>query len=81
MDIQESRPEKFAKFIINTHSTIRETAKNFGYSKSTVHNDLSKKLKKINIGLFEKVDEILKKNFSEKHIRGGLATQKKYKKN
>ncbi len=68
----------FANHINNTHDTIRKTAKIFGYSKSTIHNDLSKKLKRIDPVLHEDIRVILEKNFSEKHLRGGEATKKKY---
>lgn len=68
----------FANHINNTHDTIRKTAKIFGYSKSTIHNDLSKKLKRIDPVLYEDIRVILEKNFSEKHLRGGEATKKKY---
>ena len=68
----------FANHINNTHDTIRKTAKIFGYIKSTIHNDLSKKLKRIDPVLHEDIRVILEKNFSEKHLRGGEATKKKY---
>ena len=75
-----SRAEQFAQYIIDNNSTIRKTAKYFDISKSTVHNDVSKKLKNENYRLYVKVKKILVKNFQEKHIRGGLSTQLKYKK-
>ncbi len=68
----------FASYIIDNNATIRQTAKAFGYSKSTVHNDIQKKLKKCNKQLFEKVKIILENNFSNKHIRGGESTKQKY---
>lgn len=71
----------FAKYIVFNNATIRETARYYGYSKSTVHNDISKKLRKINSVLYEEVRVILQNNFFEKHIRGGLATKNKYEKN
>ena len=67
-----------AQHIYNTHDTIRKTAKIYGYSKSTVHNDVSIKLKTIDYGLYEKTKKILEENFNEKHIRGGEATKRKY---
>lgn len=67
-----------ANHIYSTHDTIRKTAKIYGYSKSTIHNDVSIKLKDIDQGLYEKTKEVLDKNFAEKHIRGGEATKKKY---
>lgn len=68
-----------ANHIINTHDTIRKTASVFGYSKSTIHHDVSVKLKKIDYGLYKKTKDILDENFADKHIRGGEATKKKYK--
>lgn len=70
-----------AKHIVLTGNTLRQTAKFFGVSKSTVHLDMSKRLKKINIDLYLKVSKKLDFNFSQKHIRGGNSTAKKYKKN
>ena len=78
--ILRSRPEQFAIFIIDKNSTIRKCAIEFGVSKSTVHNDLSKKLKGVNKFLYLKVYEVLNENFKEKHIRGGNSTRLKYKK-
>lgn len=72
------REEMFAKFILENHCTIRFTARNFNTSKSTVHNDVSNKLKKTNYSLYLKVKKILDQNFNEKHIRGGQATKNKY---
>ena len=68
----------FAEYINETHNTIRKTADVFGYSKSTVHSDLSKRLGNIDFDLYLKIKEILDKNFAEKHIRGGEATKHKY---
>ncbi len=73
-----SRPENFARYIIDNNATIRQTAKAFNYSKSLVHNDVSNKLKKINFDLYIEVKRILDKNFKERHIRGGEATRLKY---
>lgn len=67
-----------AKYMIETKGTIRETAEKFLISKSTVHIDLSKRLKKIDKKMFEKIKKILDFNFQEKHIRGGNSTKKKY---
>ena len=74
----KSREEEFAIYIINQNSTIRDCARYFGYGKSTVHKDLSIKLKKTNKFLYQKVYQILDKNFREKHLRGGLSTKLKY---
>ena len=72
------RCEKFAEYLIEHKTTVRDTAKKFGYSKSTVHKDITEKLYKINYTLFIEVDKILQLNKSERHLRGGEATRKKY---
>lgn len=68
----------FANYIVLTKSTIRRTAQVFGVSKSTVHNDVSQKLKLSNFKLYEQVHSILRNNFELKHLRGGEATRNKY---
>ena len=73
------RVTMLANHILSTHDTIRKTAKVFSLSKSTVHNDVSKRLYKIDRVLYLKVQKILDEHFREKHIRGGEATRKKYK--
>lgn len=73
------RTKQIANYIIETKSTIRQTAKVFSMAKSTVHYDLQYRLKYIDSDLFEQVKKILKINFEEKHIRGGEATKNKYK--
>ena len=67
-----------AQYLIDNKATVRETAKRFGISKSTVHKDLTDKLYKINLFLYNEVDKILQMNKSERHIRGGEATKQKY---
>ena len=74
----EERCEKMARYLIENKSTVRETAKKFGVSKSTVHKDITDKLYKINIFLYNEVKDILQINKSERHLRGGEATRKKY---
>ena len=74
-----SREEIFAIFIIDNNSTIRKCADYYKISKSTVHNDISKKLIKTNKFLYYRVYRVLNKNLKERHIRGGLATREKYK--
>lgn len=74
----KTRPEKFAIYIIDNKCTIRECAKEFDISKSTVHNDLSKKLKNINKFLYIQVYKVLDKNLQERSMRGGMATKLKY---
>ena len=74
------RPQQLGQFIIENNCTIRNAAFAFGISKSTVHVDVSHKLKDINYELYKKVKVVLNKNFLERNIRGGLATKNKYKK-
>lgn len=74
----EERATIIAKYILDKNSTVRQTAKNFGISKSTVHKDITERLELINPSLAEEVKEVLEKNKSERHIRGGLATKLKY---
>lgn len=74
----KSREERFANYIIDNNSTIRKCAEVFGYSKSTVHNDLSKKLKNTNRFLYYQVYKVLNQNLKERHYRGGNATRLKY---
>lgn len=78
MDI-ESRTLQEAKYICDNKTTIRETAKHFGVSKSTAHLDLSKRLPAIDSYLFYQVKDILEFNFAVRHIRGGESTKKKFK--
>lgn len=77
----DDRAISLAQYIINAKATIRQTATIFGYSKSTVHNDVSKKLKHLNARLYNQVHLILKNNFEIKHLRGGESTKRKYAKN
>ena len=72
------RSELFASYIIETNSTVRDAASYFGISKSTVHKDVTEKLKIVNPPLFGAVREILDKNKSIRHLRGGEATKKRY---
>lgn len=68
------------KYIVLTGATVRQCATEFGISKSTVHSDITKKLPQCDRVLYEKVYAILQLNKSERHIRGGMATKKKYEK-
>lgn len=74
----DERCENLGKYIIDNDSTVRETAKHFGISKSTVHKDITEKLSKLNFSLYCEVQKILQKNKLERHIRGGEATKQKY---
>lgn len=77
LDIEE-RAKIFATYIIETKSTVRATAKKFNISKSTVHKDISERLERFNPILANEAKKILEINKKERHIRGGLATKKKY---
>lgn len=74
----EERAVEVANFIINANATVRETAKKFGISKSTVHKDITDRVEKINPDLAKDVRRVLEVNKAERHIRGGLATREKY---
>ena len=74
----EERVVKLAQYIIDSKDTVRGAAKKFGVSKSTVHKDVSDRLKKTNPNLAKEVREILDKNKAERHLRGGRATKLKY---
>ena len=74
----EERAVEVANFIIGKKATVRETAKKFGISKSTVHKDVTERLVKINPTLAGEARRVLEVNKNERHIRGGLATKEKY---
>ncbi len=76
-DIEE-RAVQMGEYIVENRVTVRETAKKFGISKSSVHKDVTERLKKINPSLYSKVRTILDINKAERHIRGGIATHNKY---
>jgi len=77
-DFIEKRACDLAVYVIETGATVRAAAQHFGISKSTVHKDLTYRLKQSNYGLYLQVREILDRNKQERHIRGGMATRKKY---
>jgi len=74
----EDRAVEVAKYIIESNATVRETAKKFGISKSTVHKDVTERLQKINPNLATRARQVLDVNKAERHLRGGLATRDKY---
>lgn len=76
----EKRCVDLAHYIVETKSTVRATAAVFGISKSTVHNDVTKRLSTINPILCSDVKKVLDENKAERHIRGGMATKEKYNK-
>ncbi len=77
-DSIEQRVITLANYIIDSKDTVRGAARKFGVSKSTVHKDLSERIKKINPALAAEVRIILDENKAERHIRGGMATKLKY---
>ena len=79
-DNMETRARELAVYIIENRTTIRAAAKRFGISKSTVHKDLTQRLQYYDLGLYRQVRQVLAINKAERHIRGGLATKNKYRK-
>ena len=77
-DYIEERAVDIASYIIENNATVRQTAKQFGISKSTVHKDVTERLLQINPALAAEARKILDINKSERHIRGGMATKEKY---
>ncbi len=75
----EQRACALAVYIIETGATVRVAALHFGISKSTVHKDLQQRLPRCNKDLYRQVRQVLEKNKQERHIRGGMATRRKYK--
>ena len=75
----EKRACDLAVYIIENNATIRAAAGHFGISKSTVHKDLSERLRRCNYSLYLQVKQVLDTNKAERHIRGGIATRRKYK--
>ena len=75
----EERVLKCAEYIVTTGATVRACSAHFSISKSTVHKDVSERLRLIDIDLYEQVRKVLNLNLSERHIRGGIATREKYK--
>lgn len=75
----EQRSEMLALYLIENHATVRSAAKQFGISKSTVHKDISERLPLCNRPLWLQVKALLEENKAQRHIRGGLATRRKYK--
>lgn len=76
---REKRACEVAVYLIETGATVRAAARYFGISKSTVHKDLTQRLKGINYSLYLQAREVLEANKRERHIRGGMATRRKYK--
>ena len=75
----EERAERLAQYIIENRTTVRAAAQKFGISKSTVHKDISERRPQFNRVLYQQVKEVLEVNKAQRHIRGGIATRKKYR--
>ena len=75
---KEDRARRLAAYMIDTGGTVRSAGKHFGLSKSTVHKDLTEVLPRASPALFAQVRKLLEQNKSQRHIRGGLATRRKY---
>lgn len=76
--VDEERIKRLAVYMLETGATVRAAAKHFGVSKSTVHKDVTQRLRHIDPSLYGRVREVLDVNKAERHIRGGIATRKKY---
>lgn len=74
----EQRVLEIANYCLNNNATVRESAKRFGISKSTVHKDITERLPELNHELYEDVKKVLETNKAERHLRGGEATKQKY---
>ncbi len=75
----EERAERLALYILENRTTVRAAARKFGISKSTVHKDLQDRLPAFNRTLYLQVKQVLDENKAQRHIRGGIATRKKYR--
>ena len=78
-DTIEQRVCELAVYMIETGAAVRAAASHFGISKSTVHKDLQQRLPQYNLSLYEQVRQVLDVNKQQRHIRGGMATRKKYR--
>ena len=79
-ELVEARAVELGEYIIESHATVRKAAKKFGIRKSTVHKDVSQRLKYVNPELYHEVKTVLEINKAQRHIRGGMATKRKYQK-
>ena len=80
-DYIEKRAVELAQYIVENNATVRKTAKIFNISKSTVHKDVSERLKNIDMDIYERARAVSDRNLNERHIRGGIATKQKYLRN
>ena len=74
----EERAIILAQYVLEHNATVRSAAKKFGVSKSTVHKDITERLKKQNVLLYAQVQQVLSVNKAQRHLRGGMATRHKY---
>jgi len=74
----EERAVELARYICETGATVRQTARKYGISKSTVHKDVTVRLKPLNPSLWQQTQQVLEQNKQERHLRGGEATRLKY---
>ena len=77
-EYMRERARRSAEYILLTGATVRECARHFQVSKSTVYKDVAERLEEIDVSLWEAVRGVLEKNLAERHLRGGAATQRKY---
>ncbi|MFR5143646.1 MAG: sporulation transcriptional regulator SpoIIID [Acutalibacteraceae bacterium] len=74
----DDRAAMLGEYIVQNKATVRRAAKQFGVSKSTVHKDVAERLRHVNLGLYKEVRDVLAVNKAQRHIRGGMATKRKY---
>lgn len=79
MDSTRERAIALGEYIVETGATVRATAKQFGISKSTVHKDIAERLQRMSPQLYAEAKVVLEHNKAQRHIRGGMATRRKYK--
>ena len=79
-NVIDDRATRLGEYIVENKATVRRAAKQFGVSKSTVHKDVSQRLKYVNPELYHEVKTVLEINKAQRHIRGGMATKRKYQK-
>jgi len=77
-DYIKDRAVELGEYIIDTKATVRDVGKKFNVSKSTVHKDVTERLKEIDYDFYLEVKEVLEFNLSERHIRGGISTKRKF---
>ena len=78
-NVIDDRATRLGEYIVENRATVRAAARRFGISKSTVHKDLSERLPVFHRSLYLQVKQVLDENKAERHIRGGIATRRKYK--